>query len=420
MPGKTVKVDYLARVEGETAIHVRIPGTGGASVQLKIFEPPRFFEGFLVGRRYDEIGDIVSRICGICPVSHMTTAIRALEKAMGVEPTEQARLLRRISSLSQIAASHLVHLHALAMPDYVGLDGVPEMLLSFPREVERFLRMRKVLNDLTALIGGGRALHPVGTVVGGFTRVPSRPDLSEVCGHLAALSGDAEETARMVASLPIPEFKRDREFVALKSSESYAVNVGTIVSSKGLNGSEDAYGDVFEEEQVPYAMAKRARVRGRGSLMVGALARVNLKYDQLSPRAKAVAGEVGLVVPDDNPFHNIIAKAIEVVHAIEECATALERLEPRQEAPALRVAAGEGGAATEAPRGLLYHFYAVNRNGIVERANIVTPTAHNFLCIEEDMKAMVDEIADRPPREIKRRCEMLVRAYDPCFSCSVH
>ncbi len=420
MAGRTVKVDYVARVEGETAIRVRIPGAGGAHVELRIFEPPRFFEGFLIGRRYDEIGDIVSRICGICPVSHMTAAIRAIEKAMGVEPSEQTKLLRHVSCLSQIAASHLVHLHALALPDYVGLDGVPEMLLSFPREVERFLRMRKVINDLTTVIGGGRALHPIGTVVGGFTRVPSRRELDEMRSRLAALVADAEEAAGMVASLDTPEFRREREFVALTAPEGYAVNAGAVASSKGLQVAEDDYAGAFDEEQVPYAMAKHVRIRGRGSLMVGALARVNLKRDRLAPRAKAVADEVGLGTHDINPFHNNLAQAIEVMHAFEECAALLEGLEPKDEAPAVRVAPGEGGAVIEAPRGLLHHCYAVNRKGIVERANIVTPTAHNFLCIEEDLKALVAEIAGRPIGEIRRRCEMLVRAYDPCFSCSVH
>jgi coenzyme F420-reducing hydrogenase alpha subunit len=417
---RTIEVDYLARVEGETAIRVVLPGGAAESIELKVFEPPRFFEGFLLGRRCDEVPDIVARICGICPVSHMTTAIRALEQAMGVEPTPQTAALREISCLSQIAASHLVHLYALALPDYMGAQGLPDIMRAHPDEVVRLVRMREVLNDLTALVAGGRALHPIGTTVGGFTRVPSGDELSAVRERLIALRPDAEDTVRLIARLSAPVLDTEREFCALHSETGYAINGGRIVSSNGMDNPESEYETVIAEEQVPYAMAKRACIRGRGALMVGALARLNLKYDRLAPRAKAIADEVRFRPPNRNPFHNNLAQAIEVVHATEECIDRLAGMVPKPERRSARVAAGEGAAITEAPRGLLYHSYAVNRRGLVERANIATPTVHNFLQIEQDLRDIASRADELSADGIRLGCEMLVRAYDPCFSCSVH
>ena len=420
MTTKTITIDYLARVEGETAIEVRVPGDPSQVVRLKIFEPPRFFEGFLVGRRYDEVGDIVARICGICPVSHMLTAIRALEKAMGIQPNEQTILLRRIASLSQIAASHLVHLYMLAMPDYAGFDGAAEMLPFFPDQMQRLVRMRKVFNDLTAVVAGGRALHPIGTVVGGFTRLPARQELSAIRDQLLRIREDARETVKMVADFETPNLESDREYVTLQNADSYAVNQGRITSNKGLDASEDEYYDCFEEQQADYAMAKKVTVRGRGGPDVGALARLNLKYDALFPSVRDLARAVGFRLPDENPFHNNLAQSLEVVQAIEECIEMLGRIELREEEIRVTVRSGEGGAVTEAPRGLLHHWYAVNRKGIVEKANIVTPTAHNFVSIESDLHRLALSMAGQPFDTIRKACEMLVRAYDPCFSCSVH
>ncbi len=417
---KTIKVDYVARVEGEAAIRIAIGGRETETVELRIWEPPRFFEGFLVGRSYSEVPDIVARICGICPVSHMTTSIRAIEKAMGIEPSPQAILLRRLLAMSQIASSHLVHLYALVLPDYEGYPGLPSMLEKYPGVVDRLNRMRMALNGLTKLVGGGRGLHPIGTVVGGFTRIPSRGELKAARDALRNIRPDAVETLKMVADFQELDYRCEREFVTIRNEEAYAIEIGEIVSNKGLRISEDDYYDHFFEYQMPYANTKQTRLNQTDPIMVGALARVNLKYDQLLPQAEELAEQVGFIIPDFSPFHNNLAQAIEIVHGIEDCIQMIESLEPKDERPRVQVKAGEGGAITEAPRGLDYHWYRINRRGVVEKANIVTPTAHNFMMIERDMKRMVDSIADRPRKEIRRWCELLVRAYDPCFSCSVH
>lgn len=417
---KTIHVGYVARVEGEAAIHVVVAGHEAEAVELRIWEPPRFFEGFMVGRSYSEAPDIVARICGICPVSHMSTAIRALEKAMGVEPSPQTLLLRRLLAMSQLVSSHVVHLYALALPDYEGYAGLPAMLGKYPQVVQRLNRMRLPLNDLTRLVGGGRGLHPIGTVVGGFTRIPSREQFRASRDALISIRQDAVETLKMVADFEDPGFTQDREFVCIRNEEVYAIEIGDIVSNRGMRISEDDYYKKFFEFQMPYANTKQTRLNQTDPIMVGSLARLNIKYDQLLPEAKSLAEKVGFRVPDYNPFHNNLAQAIEIVHGLEDCIQMIESLDPKDEKPFVRVRAGEGGAITEAPRGLLHHFYAVNRRGVVEKANIVTPTAHNFMMIERDLRGMTEAIADRPMKEIRRSCEMLVRAYDPCFSCSVH
>ncbi len=419
MSEKVISIDYLARVEGETAIKINIKGKEPQELKLKIFEPPRFFEGFLVGRKYYEVPDIVARICGICPVSHMTTALRAIEKAVGISPSQQTRILRRLMSLSQIVSSHLIHLYMLAMPDYYGYQGAQEMLPDFTEELSCLMRMKKVVNDLTAAVGG-RALHPVSAVVNGFTDLPSPQALKKLHQDLEKIEADAVKTVRMVSEFSFPDFFRKAEYVALKETNRYAIMQGSIASSEGLDILEEDYEQCFEEEEVFYSMAKRAKVKGRSSLMVGALARLNIKFNQLFPSVKKLAQEVGFKVPDYNPFHNNLAQSLEILYGIQECRQIIEDLKLSPEDNSYRIRAGEGAAFSEAPRGLLYHQYAINAKGVIEKANIVTPTVHNFANIEEDLRHLVRQNSDLPEKKIALLCEMLVRAYDPCFSCSVH
>jgi len=440
-----IEVDYLARVEGETAMVVELDGE--PFLQLRIFEPPRFFEGFLVGRKYDEVGDIVSRICGICPVSHMITAIQAVERATGIEVSEQTATLRRVMCLSQIVASHLVHLYVLAMPDYYGYPGIVGMQERFRDRVLRLMRMKDVMNKLTGIIGG-RALHPVTALPGGFTAIPKPRELANVRDNLKAIRQDARQVAHDIADFKVPDFHAPCEHLALNVEERYAIDGGAIVSDKGFSIAVEQYGEHFREAEVPYAFAKKsvlasqaddARVegvspdqgrgqasdRGRdardtGTIRVGALARMNNKFDKLQERTKSVAQEIGFSPPDDNPFHNNLAQSLEVVDGIEQCIQILESTSFEDEELFARPEAGEGGAITEAPRGLLYHWYRIDRQGVVEEANIVTPTSHNFLVIERDLKELVTQHRDLDAPKLKLLCEQLVRAYDPCFSCSVH
>ncbi|NCO67068.1 MAG: hypothetical protein COY75_07020 [Nitrospirae bacterium CG_4_10_14_0_8_um_filter_41_23] len=426
-----IKVDYIARVEGEGSVKFNIEGGKLKELKLNIWEPPRFFEGFLVGRKFDEVPDIVSRICGICPVSHMTTSIRAIEKAVGFIPSLEIKNLRKIMSLSQIVASHLVHLYMLVLPDYHRLD----MLFSrenppsppftkggkggLLEEIKRLIRLKEAVNNVTAIFGG-RPLHPVAMVVGGFTKIPSRDEIGKVIKGLESIKGDALDTVKMVSKLHYPDFRNNTEYVSIISKDDYAVNEGTIASSSGIEVEEDDYLSWFQEEEVPYSNAKRTVMKGRGSIMVGALSRLNIKFGMLHPEAKKAAEMIGFKILGKNPFLNNIAQAVEIVHGIWECIELLDAFSIGNYFFKVNVREGSGSALTEAPRGMLYHQYELNKKGIIERANIVTPTAHNFMSLEESLKKLVNENIDKPKNELSLLCEMLVRAYDPCFSCSVH
>jgi coenzyme F420-reducing hydrogenase alpha subunit len=414
-----ININYIARVEGEASVKVEIKDGRVKDLKLNIWEPPRFFEGFLFDRRFDEVPDIVSRICGICPVSHMTTSIRALEKALGFSPSPDIIQIRKIMALSQILASHLVHLYMLAMPDYYRLYSIADMLPRFRSEIKRLIKIKEVVNNITALFGG-RALHPVVMVVGGFTNLPSRDLVGKMIKELESIKTDAQEVLKVISELPCPDLTSNSEYVSISIPSGYAVNEGSIISSNGINIKEDEYYSVFGETEVPYSNAKRTVIKGRGGLMSGALARLNLKFDMLHEEAKRAAKEIGYNVPDYNPFHNNLAQAIEIVHGISECLELLEGLPMKKAEIQIKVREGEGFAATEAPRGLLCHHYVLNRRGVVEKANIITPTAHNFLSIEENLERLVQQYISDKKEEIILKCEMLVRAYDPCFSCSVH
>jgi coenzyme F420-reducing hydrogenase alpha subunit len=414
-----VNIDYIARVEGEASVKFNIKEGKIDDLKLNIWEPPRFFEGFLTNRRFDEVPDIVARICGICPVSHMTTAIRAIEKALNLTPSPEIVKIRKIMALSQILASHLIHIYMLALPDYKGLNSISEMLPNCRSEIERLIRLKSVINNLTSLFGG-RPLHPVAMVVGGFTKLPSKDAIGGMMKELEKIKADALETLKFVSELPFPKFRNKSEYVAIHSFSGYAINEGFIISNGGIKVKEDEYYSVFEEREVPYSNAKMTSIKGRGSFMVGALARLNLKFDMLHEDAKKAAEKVGFKIPDFNPFHNNIAQAIEVIHGINECIELLDSLTLRDYEIKIDIREGEGIALTEAPRGLLCHHYIVNKRGIIEKANIITPTSHNFMNLEENLKRLVNKFIYEDKKKISLKCEMLVRAYDPCFSCSVH
>jgi sulfhydrogenase subunit alpha len=410
-----VNIDYIARVEGEGSVKLDIRDGKLNSLKLNIWEPPRFFEGFLRGRKFDEAPDITARICGICPVSHMATAIRAVEKAIGFTPSEEIVNLRKIMSLSQIASSHVVHLYVLALPDYYNI----KVITGRQKEILRLLRLKDVLNGLTGAFGG-RALHPIAMMVGGFSKTPGREKIGELIKALDSIRDDVDETVTMIADLEYPPLETELEFFALSGDDGYRIDQGTITSNSGFAVEEDDYNTVFQESELTYSNAKRTTVKGRAGIMVGALARLNLNLEKLHPEAKKAAERIGYLPPVKNPFKNNIAQAIELVHCVAACRELLENLSGKDAFIKPSIREGFGSAVTEAPRGLLCHQYVINRRGVIEKANIVTPTAHNSLGLEQNLRKLVNENIHKPVEDITMLCEMLVRAYDPCFSCSVH
>lgn len=417
---REVKVDYMARVEGETALNITVQDGKITDLQLRLYEPPRFFQAFLVGRHYEEIPDLVSRICGICPVAHMVTSMQALEQALEIIPSPETRHMRELLALSQWIQSHALHTYMLAVPDYLGYASVLEMIPEHKATVEQALRLKRLGNDLTTLIGG-REIHPVTAVIGGFTHAPDREAVKAMIARLKAAKKDVNDMVDIAAGLALPQFTRDMEWVSLKLDNRYPVIKGDLYSNKGLHAEKEDYREFIQESHTDHSNALFSSVKDRTSFIVGPLARINQNFERLSPDAQAAARRNNLKYPSGNPFDSIPARAVETMWAVDRCIELLEGLKLKaDQQPVVKPPLGTGYSLNEAPRGLLYHYYKVNRQGLIEEADIVSPTAHNAFNIEEDLRQFVPGILDLTDEELTLRCEMLVRAYDPCFSCSVH
>lgn len=420
MTEKTINVDYIARVEGQGALHIDVTKDGKIqNLQFKIFEPPRFFESFLIGRRYDEVMELTSRICGICPVAHQITALRAVENAMGIDPTDQTKDLRKLMAISAHIQSNVLSMYFLSLPDLMGYESLIAMAKNHMDIVKRALKLKKLGNDLTQIIGG-RAVHPVTMIVDGFSSIPSKNKLEDFRRRLSDAKKDAFKSVDLFSNIEIPDFTRKCEHVAISNPEQYAINEGRFKSTEGLNIDEMNYREYIYEKQKPYSTALHSYVTERDSFMVGPLPRVNLNLKQMSGDAQDAAKRSGFKFPNFNPFVSHLARALEVLHYIDECIELIDRITLKEEKPNFMCKSGFGAAITEAPRGSLYHSYTLDNNGIVRKADIVPPTSHNAYNIEKDMNGFVQTILDLPLDEITLKCEMLVRAYDPCISCSTH
>ncbi len=416
-----VNVHHLTRVEGHGDIVIEVINGEIKKCRFEVVEAPRFFEAFVRGRPYYEINHITSRICGICSVGHSTTSTQATEKALGVELSEQAMLLRKLIFHGEILDSHILHTYYLVAPDFLGVPSVIPLVDTHRDVVLRALRMKKLAGDLCAMIGG-RHTHPCALVVGGFTHTPTERDLRAMQQRLIEARADVDETVALFASLPWPDFTRETEFVCLRKPDEYAFIGGEIVTSDGFTYPIEEYRKVTNEWCVPFSTAKWAR-HNRESYMVGALARFNNNYDQLHPKAKEAAAKLGLKPVCTNPYLNSAAQVVEIVHCVEDSIRLIEELltrgiKPEQPAPITRKS-GEGVGSCDVPRGILFHHY-VYEDGVCREANCIIPTNQNWANVNADMQALLPQILDRPEDEIRRMMEMLVRAYDPCISCSTH
>ena len=417
---RTIKVDYLARVEGEGAMYVRVRGGQVTDVQLRIFEPPRFFEGFLRGRRFSEAPDITARICGICPVAYQMSAVQAMEDVCAVPVDPQVRALRRLLYCGEWIESHALHIYLLHAPDFLGYESAVHLAKDHPAIVERGLRLKKAGNDLMTLLGG-RAVHPVNVRVGGFYRVPTRRELAPVTEQLKWARDAALETARWTGTLEFPDYEQDHEFVALSHPDEYAITEGRLVSNQGLDIAVREYDAHFVEEHIPYSNALHSSLKDRGAYLVGPLARYNLNFDRLSPLAREAARAAGLGPTCRNPFQSIVVRSVEILYACDEALRLIAQYVP-PERPSVEVVprAGTGYGCTEAPRGILYHRYTVDDAGFITDAKIVPPTAQNQKAIEADLRAFVDPRIDLPQETLTWQCEQAIRNYDPCISCATH
>ena len=416
-----VEIHHLTRVEGHGNIIVDIRNGTILQCDLEIIEAPRFFEAMLRGRPYDQAPRLSSRICGICAVTHTTASIKALESALGVENSQQTDLLRQLNLCAEMLDSHLLHVYMLVAPDLLGAGSIIPLAVESPDIVHRALRMKQVAGQICAAIGG-RHTHPITMTVGGFTHLPTEEELQVLLRRLDAIGPDIESTVNLFADLVLPDFERETEYIALQKDHGYSLIDGFIASSDGGSWPIEQYRGVVNEYQISRSTAKHARHR-RQSYMVGALARYKLNHEKLNPQAKAAAARLNLKPTCQNPFMITIAQVVEIVHFYEEAIRIIGQLLELgiqwEEIAQPARQSGEGVGACEAPRGTLYHHYVL-RNGAIAEANCVIPTGQNLANIEADMRALAPQIWDRSRDEITLRLEMLVRAYDPCISCSTH
>lgn len=420
---ETINVPILTRVEGEGALTIRLRDRQLEDVQLRIYEPPRLFESLLQGRPLEDAPDITARICGICPVAYQMSSVHALENALGVSITPQIRQLRRLLYCGEWIESHVLHVHLLHAPDFFGAASGMELARRFPDEIKRGLRLKKHGNELLAVIGG-RAIHPVNVTVGGFHRWPPRDALRALIPDFEWGLKAAIEAARWAASFPFPEFQQQYECVSLSHPVEYPLNEGSIASSRTPSIPVTEFLQHFAEEQVPHSTALHAvRLPQRTTYLLGPLARVNLNFDRLSPKAQEVAAEIGFQVPCWNPYRSLLARCLEVVHVYEEALRILNNLDLSGSC-CMTYTPGQatGCAATEAPRGLLFHEYEIDSTGRIVRATIIPPTSQNQAQIEADLRQQLLLQLPQPysREELATHAERLVRSYDPCISCATH
>ncbi len=416
----TLKVNALARVEGEGALFIRARNGQPQEVRLEIYEPPRFFEALLRGRHESEAPDITARICGICPVAYQMSACNALESLFGVVMSQPLRALRLLLYYGEWIESHALHVAFLHAPDFLGYQSSVELAKDQPDLVRKALQLKKTGNQLMALVGG-REIHPINVRVGGFYSTPQPRDMAALRDPLREALDIATEMARWVAGFEFPDFEQDYEFVALRHPDEYAILEGRIVSDKGIDMPVSQFDDTFVEQHVSYSNALHSHIPGRGSYLVGPMARFNLNFDQLSPLAKEVAQQLGIRPPMRNPFKSIIVRMIEVVHALDQSSQIVGNYEQATVPWVEHVPRpGVGFGASEAPRGILYHRYRVGADELIEDAKIVPPTSQNQKRIEDDLWQFAPQVLSLPRDRATWLCEQAIRNYDPCISCATH
>jgi coenzyme F420-reducing hydrogenase alpha subunit len=411
---RTIRLEHITKIEGHAKLNVLVENNKLAKVDLDVFESARFFESLVMCRRYDDVSPLTSRICGICSPSHSITSLMATEDAFRIKVSEQTHTLRDLLLYSSVFQNHVLHLYMLALPDYLGFESAIAMASKHKDAVLRALNLKKLGNELVTVVGG-REIHPFTSIIGGFSKVPEKRQVDDLLNKFKIMRKDAESTVDLFLKLKYPKLERDAQAFAFVNKD-HSFYRGKINCDGNLCYSEKEYQNVFEEHVQQGSSAKFVLYKGK-PFFNGALARMIINSDSLSDGAKKYVDKLNL----KNPFHNNAAQAIEVLHCFDRIIEILEKPNFHDEDPVeYKVQAGRGVAYTEAPRGLLVHDYTYDNTGHLMKANIITPTAQNLKQMEEDLKIMIPPMLNKPEQVIKSQIEMLIRAYDPCFSCSAH
>ncbi|GGO86940.1 Ni/Fe hydrogenase subunit alpha [Marinobacterium nitratireducens] len=414
-----LRVPVITRLEGEGALELYCRDERLERAVLRIFEPPRFFEKFLEGKHYSEQPIIAARICGICPIAYQMTGVRAIERALGIEPSEWIGRMRRVLQCGEWLQSHALHIHFLALPDFLGYGHMLDMARDHPEAVKRGLRLQALGNDLISL-SGGRSVHPVGLRVGGFHSAPEPAVIAGLVARLDAALADAEALVRWASGLDLPDDHATMTCVALHHPSQYAMNEGRVLGSDGLEIDAADYRRHFQEHQEPHSTALYSLLDGQPYL-VGPLARMNLNFAQLPGEVRDLATDCGLRFPSDNIYHSLLARALECYFAVFEARRLLAGYQAGEPFVQDSPRAGWGAHCTEAPRGLIYHHYGLDSEGFITEACIIPPTSQNQARIESDlMRGLTAYGLEHSDQELQFFAERLIRNYDPCISCSVH
>ncbi len=421
MTKKSINIPILARVEGEGALDIEIDEHKVKSIALRIYEPPRFFEKFLEGREYNDVVDIVARICGICPIAYQMSAAHAMEQAFGLQTSPWVREIRRLIYCGEWIQNHALHIHILSGPDFCGVKSAIEMAKKFPDVVKRGMRLQKLGHDILHLIGG-RSVNPVGNCVGGFYRAPKVSEIKTMLSSLKDHLQDALDVAHWVNTLDISSFPQDITYVSLSHPDEYPFNEGRIISNKGLDIDISEFDRHFKEIQVPHSTAFHCHLQDKPYL-VGPLSRFVLNFDKLPKDSQKLAKKIKLSPKSNSMFDSIKVRAIEmhfaILEAIRICESYVYPNESRLQN--FKPRAGEGFGCTEAPRGICWHHYHMDDKGLVKSSRIVPPTSQNQAYIEEDLRLTFEKYGcHHDDAKLRLMAEMVIRNYDPCISCSVH
>lgn len=409
-----INVHQVTRVEGHGNIMLNAKDGKIEELRWEVTESPRLFEAMFRGRYYEDVPIIASRICGTCCISHATASIQATEAAFGIQPSEQTLLLRKLLFNAETLESHILHALFLAAPDFVGAGSVFPLVETHKEVVVMALRLKKLAYNIAELVAG-RKTHPISCMVGGFSKLPDLGELKAIRGRLEDAMVDLDATVQLFKTFSIPDFTRETEYIALKDPKEYAFISGQIGSTDAGITPLDKYLEITNEFCVPHSTAKYTKNK-RDSYMVGALSRFNINNDQLLPQAKKAARELGLSAPCHNPFMITVAQIVECVHVAEDSIRIIDEILDRglkEESNKVEVRDGRGIGVVEAPRGILFHDYTYDKNGVLTEANCIIPTDQNHNNIQRDMESLVPIILGSPQDEIRLKLEMLVRAYAP-------
>ncbi|PJA88802.1 MAG: hypothetical protein CO139_01360 [Candidatus Moranbacteria bacterium CG_4_9_14_3_um_filter_36_9] len=420
--GVNIKINHIAKTEGHAGFAASIIKGDVKSAKLEVQEGMRLIEGILVGRNFMDVPIVAQRICGICPVVHNLTSIKALENAMGVKVSEETKKLRTLLELGQLIHSHALHLFFLSLADFLDMENDLTLIKEYPEETRMVIRIREYGMSLIKIIGG-RVVHPLTNEVGGFKKVPTTEEIQQLIQGSEKIISEVLELGEFFRKIKIPEFSRKTEYVSLGQKGRYAIYEGDIISSQGLHIPAEKFEANFHELQKQKEVIKKVEHNGK-SYMIGAIARINNNRDKLMPLAHKYLESLGWTFPDFNPFHNILSQMTEVIHCIEESGKILKELSHVDLNKALTekyaVKEGVGVAAVEAPRGTLYYHIEVDNRGYVKNVNIMTPTAQFLSNLEDDIALYLPKVMNLEEHEREKKLRAFIRAYDPCISCAVH